>query len=220
MKNNLILLVTIISAFSINCLAQKSNVPKSEKKITETYHVEENINMTFGGHTTNYIVSDKKLVNTYDLGPNNTRVVTQIIGEEAKEPINLPPPPLIKDTLKPVLVSNKIKTKNISIDNKDLKVNLTKSNGYAYVNMVKTYEKVAEKGYKSIEIFKKISNDFYFNDQLEKAAKWYGELFAMTTDLDSEYYYRYAHSLKSIGNTEKANEMMEKFNQLSEKENK
>jgi tetratricopeptide (TPR) repeat protein len=215
---NIYLFVTIICVFSINSLAQTNNDSKSNKKTTKSYHVVENINMTFGGYTTNYIVSDIKLVSTNDLGPNNTRVVTLTIGEEIQPLINIPKP--IKDTLKPVLVSNKIKTKNISIDNKDLKVNLKKSNGYANVNMIKTYEKVAEKGYKSIEIFKKISNDFYFNDQLDKAAKWYGELFAMTTDLDSEYYYRYAHSLKSIGNTEKANEMMEKFNQLSEKENK
>jgi tetratricopeptide (TPR) repeat protein len=215
---NIYLFVTIICVFSINSLAQTNNDSKSNKKTTKSYHVEENINMTFGGYTTNYIVSDIKLVSTNDLGPNNTRVVRLTIGEETQPLIDIPKP--IKDTLKPALYSNNINTKNISIDNKDLKVNFKKSNGYANVNMIKTYEKVAEKGYKSIEIFKKISNDFYFNDQLDKAAKWYGELFAMTTDLDSEYYYRYAHSLKSIGNTEKANEMMEKFNQLSEKENK
>jgi tetratricopeptide (TPR) repeat protein len=215
---NIYLFVTIICVFSINSLAQTNNDSKSNKKTTKSYHVEENINMTFGGYTTNYIVSDIRLVSTNDLGPNNTRVVKLTIGEETHPLIDIPKP--IKDTLKPALYSNNINTKNISIDNKDLKVNFKKSNGYANVNMIKTYEKVAEKGYKSIEIFKKISNDFYFNDQLDKAAKWYGELFAMTTDLDSEYYYRYAHSLKSIGNTEKANEMMEKFNQLSEKENK
>jgi hypothetical protein len=31
----------------------------------------------------------------------------------------------------------------------------------------------------------------YSNSRLDKAAKWYGELFAMTADLDAEYYSRY-----------------------------
>jgi hypothetical protein len=30
--------------------------------------------------------------------------------------------------------------------------------------------------------------------ELEKAAQWYGELFAMTTEVEPAYYYRYAIS--------------------------
>lgn len=90
-----------------------------------------------------------------------------------------------------------------------------KYDNYAYVDAIKTYERVAEKGYKSADIFKKLGNAYYFNAKLEDAAKWYGELFAMTTDLEPEYYYRYANSLRSIGENDKASEMMAKFNQSS-----
>ena len=90
-----------------------------------------------------------------------------------------------------------------------------KYDSYAYVDAIKTYERVAEKGYKSVDMFKKLGNAYYFNAKLEDAAKWYGELFAMTTDLEPEYYYRYASSLRAIGENEKANEMMKKFNQSS-----
>lgn len=90
-----------------------------------------------------------------------------------------------------------------------------KYDNYAYVDAIKTYERVADKGYKSVEIFKKLGNAYYFNAKLEDAAKWYGELFAMTTDLEPEYYYRYASSLRSIGENDKANQMMEKFNESS-----
>jgi hypothetical protein len=38
---------------------------------------------------------------------------------------------------------------------------------------------------------------YYFNG-LEKT-QWYGELFAMTTEVEPAYYYRYAQSLRSIG---------------------
>jgi tetratricopeptide (TPR) repeat protein len=86
------------------------------------------------------------------------------------------------------------------------------------INTIDTYERVAEKGYKSADMFKKVANSFYFNAEMDKAAKWYGELFAITSDVEAEYYYRYAQSLKSIGQNEKANEMMEKFIQKN-KEN-
>ncbi len=88
-----------------------------------------------------------------------------------------------------------------------------KYESYDYIDAIKTYEKVAEKGYKSVDMFQKIGNSYYFNAELDKAAKWYGELFAMTSDLEPEYFYRYAQSLKSIGENDKANEIMEKFNQ-------
>ncbi|TDE05729.1 OmpA family protein [Flavobacterium sandaracinum] len=91
-----------------------------------------------------------------------------------------------------------------------------KYDNYAYIDAIKTYEKVAEKGYKSAEMFKKLGNSYYYNADLEEAARWYGELFSMdTTDLEPEYYFRYAQSLRSIGQNDKANELVQLFNQKS-----
>jgi outer membrane protein OmpA-like peptidoglycan-associated protein/tetratricopeptide (TPR) repeat protein len=87
-----------------------------------------------------------------------------------------------------------------------------KYNNYAYIKAVSTYERVAEKGYKSEDMFQKLGNSYYFNGELDKAARWYGELFTMNPNQESEYIYRYAHSLKAIGQTDKANEMLEIFN--------
>ena len=98
------------------------------------------------------------------------------------------------------------------------KINLAekKYEKYAYIDAIKTYEKVAEKGYKSVDMFKNLGNSYYFNAELEKAAKWYGELFAMnTTDLEPEYYFRYAHTLRSMSQNDKANEYLKIFNQKS-----
>jgi outer membrane protein OmpA-like peptidoglycan-associated protein/tetratricopeptide (TPR) repeat protein len=83
---------------------------------------------------------------------------------------------------------------------------------YAYVDAIKTYERVFEKGYKSADILQKLGNAYYFNADLEKAAKWYGELFAFTQDVEAEYYYRYSQSLRGIKDYVKADEMMAKFN--------
>jgi tetratricopeptide (TPR) repeat protein len=87
---------------------------------------------------------------------------------------------------------------------------------YAYVDVIKTYERVAEKGYKSVDLFKKMGDYFYFYARLDKAAKWYGELFAITSDLEPKYYYQYAQCLRSIGQNDKADEILEKFKQRSE----
>lgn len=88
-----------------------------------------------------------------------------------------------------------------------------KYESFAYIDAIKTYERVAEKGYKSADMFQKLGNSYYFNGELDKAAKWYDELFAMAPDQEPEYLYRYAQSLKAVGQTDKANEMLEKFHQ-------
>jgi len=95
--------------------------------------------------------------------------------------------------------------------------NNSKTN-YSDVDPLKTYERVIEKGYKSADMLKKIGNAYYFNEELDKAAKWYGELFTMTTitDLEPEYYFRYARSLKYINKNNEADEMMKIFNQKTE----
>lgn len=86
-----------------------------------------------------------------------------------------------------------------------------KYDSYAYVDAIKTYEKVANKGYKSEDMFKKLGNSYYFNSDFAGAAKWYGELFAMNASIEPEYYYRYAQSLKSIGEVSKANKLLDDF---------
>ena len=87
---------------------------------------------------------------------------------------------------------------------------------YAYIDVLLTYERVAEKGYKSVDLFQKLGNSYYSFAELDKAAKWYGELFAMTGDLEPEYYNQYAQSLIFIGQNGKANEVLEKLKQKLE----
>ncbi|WP_291135455.1 OmpA family protein [Flavobacterium sp. UBA7663] len=87
---------------------------------------------------------------------------------------------------------------------------------YSYIDAIEVYEKVAEKGYKSAELFEKLGNAYYFNGELDKASKWYGELFALNQEVDSEYYFRYAQALKAEGNYEKSNQYMELFAQKTD----
>lgn len=86
---------------------------------------------------------------------------------------------------------------------------------FAYIDAIATYERVAEKGYKNEEMFRKLGNAYYFNAELEKASKWYDALFEMNSNQEAEYYYRYSQSLKAVGNYAKADKMLEQFNKKS-----
>ena len=87
---------------------------------------------------------------------------------------------------------------------------------YSYIDAIEIYEKVAEKGYKSVDLFQKLGNAYYFNGELDKASRWYGELFALNQEVDPEYYFRYAQALKANGNYEKSNQYMELFAQKTD----
>ncbi|GIQ57380.1 cell envelope biogenesis protein OmpA [Flavobacterium collinsii] len=89
----------------------------------------------------------------------------------------------------------------------------TKYEKYAYIDAIKIYENVADKGYKDEKMFQRLGNSYYFNGELVKALKWYDELFAMKEQQESEYLYRYAQCLKAAGNYTKADATLEKFNQ-------
>lgn len=90
----------------------------------------------------------------------------------------------------------------------------------AYIDALKTYERIAKKGYKNPEMLQNIANSYYFNADLVNAEKWYSELFAMTEEVVPETYFRYSQSLKGVGNYTKADEMMAKFNQKSQNDSR
>lgn len=215
MKNKILFSIVIISVFALVSFGQEHKIPVDKKikdqagalpssvRTAKSYHVEENIRMNFGGYTTTYNVSDSSLISTNDLGPNNKRVVSQRFAKVERQMAL--PKQTIADSLKPSAKPFDLKPTD----------SIKKQSGYAYVVMIKTYERIAEKGYKSVDIFQKLGDAFYFDDEMDKAARWYGELFAMNPALEAEYYYRYSHSLRAIGQNEKSNEMLEKFSKLS-----
>lgn len=86
---------------------------------------------------------------------------------------------------------------------------------YAFIDAISTYERIANKGYKNEEMFQKLGNAYYFNADLQKAEKWYAELFEMNQDQTAEYCYRYSQCLKSLGNYNKANVILDLFNAKS-----
>lgn len=85
----------------------------------------------------------------------------------------------------------------------------------AYIDASKTYERVAEKGYKSVDLFQKLGNSYYFNAKLKEANKWYAALFALNEKLEPEYYYRYSQTLKAVEDYVNANKYLDLFQKMS-----
>jgi tetratricopeptide (TPR) repeat protein len=258
MKNQILVYLIILSLHSFHSWSQTTllNEKKIEKTLTtvtilnnETdiparkvkyYHVEEIIYSQFGGHKTVYNVSNPKLIQTNDLGPNSKRIITPIF-EKSK--------PVLKTTVKLDTLKRVKNHNDLSIDGNTRKIatlklmqkegrsktsfkidtankmessnkissaeSTAKEDTDAYVDIIKTYESVVEKGFETIEILKILANSYFFDTKLEKAEKYYRKLFNKTTDLEPEYYYRYSVALKSIGQIEKSNGYLKKFNQLS-----
>lgn len=100
----------------------------------------------------------------------------------------------------------------------DRKLNKADKNydSYAYFNAIEIYEEVAEEGYKSKELFEKLGNSYYFNADLIKASKWYGELFKLGEEVDPEYYFRYAQALKAEKRYDESDKKMQEFSKLTE----
>lgn len=90
----------------------------------------------------------------------------------------------------------------------------------AYSEAIKSYERLATKGYSNADLLQKLANSYYFNGKLTEANTWYQELFEGEyedkgkEEIPSEYFYRYAQTLKSVGNYEKSSKMMEAFTRL------
>src|SRR3970040_1501638 len=141
MKNNTIICILIISVFSVDSFAQKEKNSSADKKTKtmqkpqavrtlKSYHIEENIKMNFGGYTTTYNVSDSSLINTNDLGPNNTRVITPKFTEAEQVMGHLKE--TITDLKKPNFKPSDLKPTD----------SLKKQARYASIIMIKTYERV------------------------------------------------------------------------------
>lgn len=219
MKKYEAILCTLAFVFSLGCFAQSTNSASASPApgkttlltdsisnndlVIQSYYVEERINKLFGGRIITYQVSKLDMVDTYDLGPNNTRTV---IPNYVKRKPKVAPNTIEAKTL--------VASSNASVV--PVKVEVTapapSTSKYVTVNMVDTYEKVIDKGYKSIDMLKKVADRFYFEGNLSAAAGYYTKLFEEAKDnLDVIYYYRYAQSLKAINEDEKANALMKRF---------
>ncbi|WP_271782123.1 OmpA family protein [Aquimarina algiphila] len=87
---------------------------------------------------------------------------------------------------------------------------------FKYIDARAIYLDVAERGYSSQNLYSKLADSYYFTGDLEGSVIWYKKLFKeYPKDLDAEYLFRYAQSLKSIELYSEADKVMDEFNTLT-----
>ncbi len=87
---------------------------------------------------------------------------------------------------------------------------------YSFSPAIDIYKKVLDKGYSSPDLLKKLGNSYYFNAKYQEAAEIYKKLEGEFPDeMEVEYVFRYAQSLKSIGNYDEAARLMEEFKSMT-----
>jgi len=89
-------------------------------------------------------------------------------------------------------------------------------NQYSFSPAIDIYKKVLDKGYTSPDLLKRLGNSYYFNAKYQEAADTYAKLKTTYPDeMSVEDVFRYAQSLKSIGNYDQASRVMESFRQMT-----
>ncbi|MFN2261234.1 MAG: OmpA family protein [Psychroflexus sp.] len=86
---------------------------------------------------------------------------------------------------------------------------------YAFIDAQEVYLEVAEAGYESENLFKKLGDSYYFNSQFLDAEKWYEKLFEINPDQEKAYFFRFAQTLKAVEKYDKADEIMLEFDKLN-----
>jgi len=85
---------------------------------------------------------------------------------------------------------------------------------YQYVGAIEEYTKLADGKNAGAYVYLQLANSYFNIFNNEEASKWYAKAVDGKTKLDSENYYRYAQTLKSLGKYKEANRQMDVFASL------
>lgn len=86
-------------------------------------------------------------------------------------------------------------------------------NRFEYVDAVKEYLKLVDKGKGNMYVYKQLAEAHYNMFDTAEAAKWFAKVVAEPQD--AETYYKYAQMLKANGKYEESNKQMQKFASLA-----
>ncbi|SDN13332.1 OmpA family protein [Kriegella aquimaris] len=87
---------------------------------------------------------------------------------------------------------------------------------YSFSPAIDIYSRVLKKGYVSADLLKKLGNAYYFNADYMEAAETYKRLVDNYPDeVSAEYYFRYAQTLKTLGDYGHSNAIMAKFTEAT-----
>ncbi len=92
---------------------------------------------------------------------------------------------------------------------------------YSFSPAIDIYEKVLDKGYVSADLLKKLGNAYYFKAEYKKAADTYQRLMdAYASEMNPEYLFRFAQTLRTLGDYAKSDAVMAQFSQATSNDNR
>jgi outer membrane protein OmpA-like peptidoglycan-associated protein len=87
---------------------------------------------------------------------------------------------------------------------------------YSFSPAIDIYKRVMDKGFVSADLLKRLGNSYYFNANYQEAAPVYKRLAdEFPAEMTPEYFFRYAQTLKTLGEYGKSDILMEKFTELT-----
>mgnify|MGYP003561999503 CR=1 FL=1 len=84
-------------------------------------------------------------------------------------------------------------------------------NKESYVSAIQIYERLANKGMGSEQIYEKLGDANYFNANYVEAEQWYTKRYELKGTFPKEFLYRYGQSLKSAGKNNQATQIMAQY---------
>ncbi|QXP51873.1 OmpA family protein [Cellulophaga sp. HaHa_2_1] len=105
---------------------------------------------------------------------------------------------------------------SLSAQEKSLERANAKYDEFSFSPAIDIYKKVLDKGFVSAELLKNLGNSYYFNADYKNASEIYKRLVTeFESDVTPDYYFRYAQTLRSLGEYEAADELMKKFSEIT-----
>ncbi|PQJ20964.1 tetratricopeptide repeat protein [Nonlabens tegetincola] len=88
---------------------------------------------------------------------------------------------------------------------------------YAFIDAQQMYLNMVEDGYGTSNVYKKLGDTYYFNNDYSNSHKWYTKLFENNDGaIESEYYFRYVQSLKAVKDYDKADALLVEYQKIKE----
>lgn len=82
---------------------------------------------------------------------------------------------------------------------------------FEYLDAIKIYERLDKKGQSTPDLIEKLANLYYDNASYAEANKWFAKLYLMSPQMKSESHYRYAQTLKTVGQLEQSKIQIELY---------
>jgi outer membrane protein OmpA-like peptidoglycan-associated protein len=87
-----------------------------------------------------------------------------------------------------------------------------------YFEAIKIYSKIVKAGNETPEVLEKLAEANYFNANYAQANIWFSKLALLNYNLKGEDHYRYAQTLKSVGQLDEAKVQLDLFKKLNPNE--